>query len=76
VGEPQERHRRHGPGGKVVAGRDVDADAPPEGQAHHEEKDDEKKHAGEVAGDEIKAVEEGSDHAVRCEKSTMKRGRV
>jgi hypothetical protein len=62
VGKAKESHCRHAPGGEIVAGRDVQANLPPNRQSHHQEKDDDQEKPGEIAGEEIKPVEKAAEH--------------
>ena len=57
VREAEERHRRHAPGDEIVAGRNVEAERPAGRQHHHQHEDREQEQAGEIAGEEIEAVE-------------------
>src|SRR3712207_2855851 len=65
VGEAEKCHRGHAPGGEVVAGRDVEPDFAPDRQAHHEQEDDDEEQAGEIAREEVEAIESAADHAAR-----------
>src|SRR5829696_2804874 len=62
VGKAQEGEGGHAPSREIVPRRDVEVDLAPERQRHHQPEDRDQEQPRKIAGREIKAVEEASDH--------------